>query len=808
MAVNLTLQDFAIPLLLLLSYLLLAIFVTARRGLRGREPAFFVIHLVIAIAGFLSLTRGGFRVIWGGVPWELLGAYLLIGIGFTFWSFTRAFLQKSPLAIGGWLPALLIVLALIALDAGFVTLPAVSLAPFSDASLAYLVATLTLVVYLVATLVTVLVEYARRPSPLHRNRILYWLLSTAILVVGLALVLSRREIAELGGIVVHLVGAILMTYIVVQPQLPGIATGIWRFLSYVLTTLIPAAIAAGLSLGLIYVLSLSPLFRLQLNEDTLFGVAITGLIAFLLYWPLATLTRRATNRLFFGRGYGVERVVGEYSQAISRTINLEALTATATRIIDGALGIRRGTLLTVQEKSDDGWRLRVIEGIDVPAGQPDLMLQPDTPLADWLVRQGKPLHQYTMDVAPQFDSLADETREIWHRLGMELLVPIRRSDNLIGLLALGVRKASRSYSGDDISLLATLADQTAVALENASLFDRIQRRAEQLALLNEIGQVITTSIEMDEALGLIAQRIKEAFKGATGFIFLLDDGQTQLTLQSAFGQARPGSGVFQARIDQGLIGAVAATGKSVLVTDLPEHHRYDASVEGKLVPGAKLALCVPVLAKDRVIGVILVVDPAQKNIGREELDLLSSIASFASIAIENARQVAAREARLREQLQTLQIQVDELKRAQEVELITESEYFRRLKAEAGELRDRRREREATPSERIRRELAKRPKAEGVTPADIAELSNPLRATLNKLLRENGMALDELAASLGLEDENEARQIAELLVEKGFLEPGEKRADDQIFYALHFAHKATRRKIGLPPEVWDALADED
>jgi GAF domain-containing protein len=695
---NLTAYNLAIPLVLFFSYVLLVTLVIVRRGLQGREPSIFVVYLTVATMWFLFVMQNGLRVIWPFLPCDRVAIYLLLALSVMLWSFTRAFLQKPPLPVGGWLPAVVVAVALIATDAGLVTVPPVSptigaFAPTDGSPIPVFGTRVAAVVYIGAAVVTALTEYFRRPSPLHRNRIMYWLLSAALLLGGLALALTRSAAVELGGAGLHWLGAALATYFVVQTQLPNIAVGVRRGLSYFVVTLVPVAIAVGLGLGLAYLIGLSPLFRLRLNEDFFFGTLVTGAIVFVLYQPLSHLTRSAVDRLLFGRGYSAQRVVSQYGQAVSQIISLDELTAKAMEIIDGVLGIQRGTLLVVDDKREDEWQLRVIKGLNVPADQPPLTLRADTPLSKWLVDQGVPLHQYTMDVDAQFDALGDAERKAWRELDMEVFVPVRRSGALIGLAAVGLRRSGQPYSGADLELLRTLADQTAVALENASLFSRVQRRAEQLTLLNEVGRAITSAVDLEPVVNLIAGRIEDAFKIAAGFIFLLDEPRGEMVLQSAFGRDAPKLDTCRIKVGKGLVGWVAEQAVPLLVPDLSGDSHYAQEVEGVLAAGAKSAMCVPVLARGKTIGVIMIVDPARASFSSMGLSLLDSIASFASIAIENARQVAVREAQLRRKVEELQIQIDEFKRAQEVKDITDTEYFRSLQARAHQIREKRASRE-------------------------------------------------------------------------------------------------------------------
>jgi GAF domain-containing protein len=195
---------------------------------------------------------------------------------------------------------------------------------------------------------------------------------------------------------------------------------------------------------------------------------------------------------------------------------------------------------------------------------------------------------------------------------------------------------------------------------------------------------------------LIAKRIENAFKGMSGFIFLMDETR-ELALHTVFGTKRTLTGALRVGPGRGLVGWVAQNNQAALAYDLQADSRYDSQVEGFLVPKGRSALCVPVRAQNQTIGVILLVDASRTSLGPAELSLLDSIASFASIAIGNARQVAAREALLRRQVESLRIEVDELKKEQQVDEIVETEFFQGLRERASQLRRRTQPPEA-PSE--------------------------------------------------------------------------------------------------------------
>jgi GAF domain-containing protein len=704
---DITAQPLAIPLALSVGHILLLAIALVMRRARGGDTALFTAYLLVSLIWLLSSLQQGLEVLLPYLPWASIAAYASIVLGFLLWGFTRAFLHR-PVGRISWLPALvaLLVLALIQMD--LLTVPpfSVSIGPaiLTQEGIANLISYGTTAAFAAAAVLTALVEYIRRPSPLHRNRILYWLLGTAPLIAGLVLILAlQQETTEFIGASTHLAGATLLTYILVQPQLPNIGTGVRRATSYLLTATLTVSVTVALSLVAVHLLSISALVPLQIDANLLLGLTIAGVIVFVLYQPVSGLARSVLDRLIFGRGYRTQLVVREYSQAITQILVLDELSDKAMQILDQALRIERGTILVVDDAHEEGWSLRVLTGLNVSPDQPPILIPAATPLADWLVQQGAALLQYTLDVDPRFSDLDSDHRSQWQQLDMEVFVPIKRSGQLIGLLALGLRRSGQPYGDRELELLATLADQTAVALENASLFDRVQRRAEQLALLNEIGRGITASLDLDQAIDMLSLQIQGAFSRETGRIFLWNADQGSLILKSAFGRAVLGpespsesqpelqatgaeKSAFRVEPGQGLVGWVSTEKEPLLLMDPASDARYDLGLDGALIPGAQSVICVPTIAKEKTTGVMMIASERQSGLGSAELDLLESIASFASIAIENARQVMEREANLRRQVERLEIQIDEMKRAKEVSEITDTAQFRSLQDQARQLR--------------------------------------------------------------------------------------------------------------------------
>ena len=95
---------------------------------------------------------------------------------------------------------------------------------------------------------------------------------------------------------------------------------------------------------------------------------------------------------------------------------------------------------------------------------------------------------------------------------------------------------------------------------------------------------------------------------------------------------------------------------------------------------------VPLQVKGKTIGAIELVSKEQNGFDADKLRLLESIAMQAAIVIQNAQEVRTRENQLKRKIQELNIEIDEIKRAKQVGEIVESEYFKRLSAQASQLR--------------------------------------------------------------------------------------------------------------------------
>ena len=232
----------------------------------------------------------------------------------------------------------------------------------------------------------------------------------------------------------------------------------------------------------------------------------------------------------------------------------------------------------------------------------------------------------------------------------QLAVPMRRKGRVIGALNL-LSERTDAFTSRDEALLRQFAAHVAVAIENARLFKAERQYVDTLETLAEIGREMSSILDLDVLLTRIASLTKRLIDYRTFGILLLDDANEELDLKLAvrYGDEHTPKRV---KLGQGLVGWAALYKQPVLVPDVSKDMRYI-----NLVPDARSELVIPMLIKDRCIGVFDLESPELDAFTKEHEELLTLLASQAAVAIENARlyeQVSRNEERIEKELRFAQ----------------------------------------------------------------------------------------------------------------------------------------------------------
>ena len=238
-----------------------------------------------------------------------------------------------------------------------------------------------------------------------------------------------------------------------------------------------------------------------------------------------------------------------------------------------------------------------------------------------------------------------------------LAAPIKLRDQVIGVVDLHEITGPRYWTEDDIALVRAVSDQVALALENARLFADTQRRAEQMATLNRIGLALSAGLELESVLHTLYEQCRQVLITDTFYVALYDERSGMIEFPLLTGRSGESSVQPMDIQTPSLTSYVIQSGQLLHIPDthqIPPDAPYTAKPLNNRPNRAYIG--VPLTARGRIIGVLSIQSYEPNTYSEEDIELLTTIASQASIAIENARAYE----RLRETAEKLR-EVDRLK---------------------------------------------------------------------------------------------------------------------------------------------------
>lgn len=249
--------------------------------------------------------------------------------------------------------------------------------------------------------------------------------------------------------------------------------------------------------------------------------------------------------------------------------------------------------------------------------------------------------------------LVNDIAESEHYIGSgvdarsELAVPLIHKNRIIGVI--DVEASQKNHFTEDHKILLTLiASRVAVSIENARLYTRLARQAKTLILLNEIARDLTSILDLDQLLKRIGDSLLRLIDYQMFSILLLDSSGTKLQHRFSLRFKENIHLKHDIPIGRGLVGFAAETGQAVLVTDVTKDSRYIA-----LNPETRSELCVPLIYKEKVIGVLDLEHTRRGYFTEDHMRTVTTLAAQIAIAIENAQlyeRVAMQEQRLEQDL--------------------------------------------------------------------------------------------------------------------------------------------------------------
>jgi len=231
-----------------------------------------------------------------------------------------------------------------------------------------------------------------------------------------------------------------------------------------------------------------------------------------------------------------------------------------------------------------------------------------------------------------------------------LAVPLRHQGRALGALNL-LSDRRDAFTERDEAVLRLFGAHVAQAIVNARLFESQQEYASTLATLAEIGRDMSAILDLDELLPRLAHLVKRFIDYRTFGIALWNEELQQLEMKTAISYG-DGYALAPVKLGEGLMGYAAQHKEVVLVPDVSNDARYINAVSD-----VRSELVIPLLLKDRCLGVFDLESPELDAFSQKHVELLTLLGSHAAVAIENAQlyeAIRANEVRLEKEVRFAQ----------------------------------------------------------------------------------------------------------------------------------------------------------
>lgn len=320
--------------------------------------------------------------------------------------------------------------------------------------------------------------YRETHFPWHANRLLYWSIALCMFFIGEILFFTKLPTLIIAGQILRYFGLVSMSYAIFTYRIFDVRTRAQRGFAFLLINTISALPFVG---ALILSLRISETLKSPVPMGISLAVIATVVIFF--YQPFRTAVEKLTYRYVVGESFNTSEVVRNYSQAISRTLDVQQLSLLIIGTLSELLETNRGALMLFTKLEDGRYEINPIPGMG-KISRNKIELPEKSLFVETITAQRQPMLQYDIDYNPEFASFRVETKQWLREHAMEAFVPICASDDITAMIAIGPKNSSVPYQPSELELTQILADQTVVALQNARLFSELGDQNEHIRDLN------------------------------------------------------------------------------------------------------------------------------------------------------------------------------------------------------------------------------------------------------------------------------------------------------------------------------------
>lgn len=356
-----------------------------------------------------------------------------------------------------------------------------------------------------------------------------------------------------------------------------------------------------------------------------------------------------TSRASLGLLYNISR-------ELTAALDLRTVLQRVLKLSMSNIGATNGSIIVLDESGNPINSIIIVGEQLIENTTEQLRVTLDQGLAGWVIRHSQGV--LIADTSKDERWLRRPDDDI-SRTGPKsaMSVPLMARDHLAGVMTL-VHPEPNSFNQEHLELLQAIADQAAITLLNARLYDESRRRARVMTALVECAAVINASLDLDEVLQRILEHIGRALRVEVVSLALINpDGRSLTFLASSAGTENQIIGQ-RLEMGQGIAGWVAQEGQGIIISDVSADARFAPLFDEATGFHTKSIACAPLRSRGRIIGILEALNPLEGKFDLDALEVLTGIGSLAGTALENARLYEQVQAVQRRYLELFQDSID------------------------------------------------------------------------------------------------------------------------------------------------------
>ncbi|MDD4334910.1 MAG: diguanylate cyclase [Desulfotomaculaceae bacterium] len=207
---------------------------------------------------------------------------------------------------------------------------------------------------------------------------------------------------------------------------------------------------------------------------TPYFITFSALLVAVVFQPLYRFTCKLVDKMFYKAEYSKRQALKNFSVSISNKLDLQDMALELIEAVQLAIHAREILLMLKNEEKEHYY----VFGTSSQIFKPDFVISFDNPIVKWLISNNTSLPREELYFHPFFKSMWEKERKVISDLEIEVIIPIKSRNDLIGILLLARKNNLTAYTLDDLDLLTYLGASTAVVFDNARLFSRAQADAQ------------------------------------------------------------------------------------------------------------------------------------------------------------------------------------------------------------------------------------------------------------------------------------------------------------------------------------------